>query len=66
MTCVDTIELAGRIFESAKILKERVGMAETTLNVLMRTRNFPRPVRISRFRYFDPVEVDNWFIANRR
>ena len=66
MAYVDIIKSAGRDFESASALKQRVGMAETTLNILMREKNFPRPVRISRYRYFDPIEVDNWFIANRR
>jgi predicted DNA-binding transcriptional regulator AlpA len=66
MACVGNIQLAGRRFESAKALKERTGMAETTLYLLMQEKNFPRPVRIARYRYFDPVEVDNWFISNRR
>jgi predicted DNA-binding transcriptional regulator AlpA len=66
MVATPTIELAGTVFESANTLKTRLNLGENRLYVLMKDRTFPKALRMSRTRYFDPREVDAWFLSTRR
>ena len=53
---------AGKRLESATAVKKRLGFSETTLNEYMKNRGFPPAIRFSRVRYFDPIQIDTWFL----
>jgi hypothetical protein len=59
---MDTIELDGKLYESAGALKTRVGIAEVTLNRYMK-KGLPKPIRIAGKRFFDREQVDKWMVS---
>jgi hypothetical protein len=61
-----TIILDGKSYECAGALRERLGVGECALYMLSKKAGFPKPLRLSRTRYFPVAEVDNWFLNQRR
>lgn len=60
-----TIELAGRAYENAESLKERLQVSEYTIRLFL-DQGMPGPVKIGRVRYFDRDETEAWIVAHRK
>lgn len=57
---METIELAGELYERADLLKGRLGIGNMSL-WRMTNEGMPKPVKIGRWRYYWREEVDAWF-----
>ena len=58
-----TKTIGGRILENVGALKQRVGIAESTIYRYIE-RGMPKPRFIGKYRWFDREQVDQWLLNN--
>lgn len=58
-----TVVIAGKVFEDAEALKNRLGFKEMTLWRSYAERGMPKPIKLGRNRYFDREAVDAWVLG---
>jgi hypothetical protein len=61
----NTIELAGRVYENATALKERLGISEFSIRLCVRG-GMAMPIKVGRARYFDRELVDLFITGTPR
>jgi predicted DNA-binding transcriptional regulator AlpA len=58
---MDTVELSGKKYERADLLKSRLGVGDMSLRRFAR-EGMPRPVKIGKWRYYPRQEVEKWLL----
>ncbi len=60
----DIIKIDGIDYISADKIKRERRLGENAFNAFTHVNSFPKPVRISRVRFYEPDEIEQWFTTN--